>query len=179
MWYAMQVVTGQEKETILLCRKMIGEDYLEDMFCPEIERERHFGGVWHKVRLPMFPGYIFAISDKVDELYEAFHEVPKLTKILGTGKTPVPLAEDEITFLQSFTSEDHIAGTSEGILVGDRLIVRSGPLKGKEGLVRYINRHKRLARVEVEMFGGMKVEVEMGLEITKKISADEAEDTQE
>ncbi|MCD8371262.1 MAG: antiterminator LoaP [Clostridiales bacterium] len=179
MWYAMQVTTGQEKETIFLCRELIGQECLEDMFCPQIATNRHFRGEWHKIMAPMFPGYIFAITNRIEELYEKFYQVPKLTKILGTDKTPVPLTEEEVCFIQGFTDEEHVAGLSEGILVGDKLIVRSGPLKGKEGLVRFIDRHKRIARVEVEMFGGMKIGIEMGLEVTQKLPAKTADNDSE
>ena len=42
-----------------------------------------------------------------------------------------------------------------------------GPLKGKEGLLRKIDRHKRNGWLEVEMFGRKK-EIQVGLEIVAK-----------
>ena len=56
---------------------------------------------------------------------------------------------------------------SEGFIEGDKFIVTRGPLCGKEGLIQKINRHKRKAWLEVEMFG-RKQEIEVGLEIVAK-----------
>ena len=57
---------------------------------------------------------------------------------------------------------------SEGIIEGSRVIVRTGPLQGMEGLIRKIDRHKRKAWLELPMFGGTHT-VQVGLEITEKI----------
>ena len=60
---------------------------------------------------------------------------------------------------------------SIGIIEGDRVHIFEGPLQGMEGLIRKIDRHKRMAYLEVEMFGRM-VEMRVGLEIIEKITAD-------
>ena len=47
------------------------------------------------------------------------------------------------------------------------MVVLSGPLKGNEGLIRKIDRHKRKAWLEIEMFGRT-VEMQVGLEVVGK-----------
>ncbi|MFR3950420.1 MAG: hypothetical protein ACLTZM_27535 [Ruminococcus sp.] len=42
-----------------------------------------------------------------------------------------------------------------------------GPLTGMEGSIRRIDRHKRIAHLEIEMFGRT-VEMKVGLEIIEK-----------
>ena len=56
---------------------------------------------------------------------------------------------------------------SVGIIENSVTKILSGPLKGKEGLIRKIDRHKRKAWLEVEMFG-RKQEIQVGLEIVAK-----------
>ena len=56
---------------------------------------------------------------------------------------------------------------SEGIIENDRVVVTKGPLKGNEGLIRKIDRHKRRAYLEVGLFG-RKIETQVGLEIVEK-----------
>ena len=56
---------------------------------------------------------------------------------------------------------------SEGIIEGDRVIVTKGPLKGKEAMIRKIDRHKRKVWLEMKMFGKIQ-KVEAGLEIVAK-----------
>ena len=56
---------------------------------------------------------------------------------------------------------------SEGIIEGAKIIVTRGPLMGKEGYIKKVDRHKRKARLELEMFGRMQ-EIVVGLEIVEK-----------
>lgn len=90
-----------------------------------------------------------------------------LTKLLGTGQDVVPLTFGEIRFLQQFGKEEQIVEMSKGIIENDKIIVTQGPLKGNEGLIKKIDRHKRKAYLEIEMFG-RKVETQVGVEIVEK-----------
>ena len=56
---------------------------------------------------------------------------------------------------------------SSGIIENDRVQILSGPLMGMEGNIRRIDRHKRIAYLEIEMFGRT-VEMKVGLEIIRK-----------
>lgn len=167
MWYAIQVTTGEESATVMYCRKLIDGDILEDIFYPETEVMKRYEGKWHKHIKPMFPGYIFIVTKDVVRLYEALKSIPKLSKILGTGRTPVALSDDETGLIQKITNKDHVAEISVGFIEGDKLIIESGPMQGMEGFVKKIDRHKRRALLVVEMFG-RKVEMMLGLEVLKK-----------
>ena len=56
---------------------------------------------------------------------------------------------------------------SEGFIENDRVVITSGPLQGNEGLIRKIDRHKRKAYLEIDMFG-RKLKTQVGLEIVRK-----------
>lgn len=56
---------------------------------------------------------------------------------------------------------------SSGIIENDRVQILSGPLMGMEGNICRIDRHKRMAYMEIEMFGRT-VEMKVGLEIIRK-----------
>ena len=53
--------------------------------------------------------------------------------------------------------------------VNDKLVVTDGPMKGMEGRVKWVDRHQRIAGIEV-MLLGRKVMVKMGVGILKKVS---------
>ena len=137
-WYAVQVRTGSECITARLCKSV------------------------------MFPGYIFLITDKVNALYEELKHVPRLTKILGNGVEFIPLKEEETELLAAMGSREHITAMSRGYIAGDRIIITEGPMKEMAGQIRFIDRHKRIAVVQMEMFG-RKLDIRLGLEIVKKI----------
>ena len=80
----------------------------------------------------------------------------------------MPLDEAEVSFLLEFGKEEQIVSMSEGIIEKDRVVITNGPLKGNEGLIRKIDRHKRRAYLEIEMFG-RKIETRVGLEIVAKL----------
>ena len=93
--------------------------------------------------------------------------VEGLTKLIGTGETIVPLSQEEVGFLKRFGGENQVVEMSEGIIEQSKVIVTSGPLKGIEGFIKKIDRHKRKAYLEIPMFGRIQ-NVQVGLEIISK-----------
>lgn len=166
MWYVIQVMSGAEQRTLELCKALIDNSFFWEIFLPEIEVRKRYCGEWHTERKRMFPGYIFVVTDDIESLFLELIKVPKLTKVLGSERTPIPLSEDEVKLLQHVLNQEHVAEMSEGVMVGERLIIQSGPMKGMEGFVKRIDRHKRMAWLEVELFGRL-VEVMLGVEVVK------------
>ena len=56
------------------------------------------------------------------------------------------------------------------------MIIQTGPLKGNEGLIKKIDRHKRKAWLELNLLGRT-VETQVGLEIVEKREEKEKEET--
>ena len=56
---------------------------------------------------------------------------------------------------------------SEGVIEGDRIVVLKGPLVNRTGWIRKINRRKRTAYLEIEMFGRT-IQTKIGLGIVRK-----------
>lgn len=164
MWYVIQVMSGEERRTLELCKALIDQPSDCELFLPEIEAMKRYHGEWHKEKRIMFPGYLFVVTDYLEQLILTLNKIPKLTKVLGCERTPVPLKEEEIELLQRVMNHDHVVEVSEGFLEGDQLVVMAGPMKGMEGMVKRIDRHKRLAWFEVELFGRL-VEAVMGIEV--------------
>lgn len=167
-WYAVQVRTGSECITARLCKSVMNQSVLTDCFIPRYERMRRYQAQWHQEYPIMFPGYIFLITDKVNALYEELKHVPRLTKILENGVEFIPLKEEEAELLAAMGSREHITAMSRGYIAGDRIIITEGPMKEMAGQIRFIDRHKRIAVVQMEMFG-RKLDIRLGLEIVKKI----------
>lgn len=143
------------------------EDILENCFLPRYEEKRKIWGEWKILKKLLFPGYVFVISDDIDQLYQKLKKVIGLTKLIGTGKEIIPLTEEEVRLLMKFGGEEQIVAMSKGIIEGSKVIINSGPLKGMEGYIRKIDRHKRKAYLEVPMFNGMQ-NIQVGLEIVSK-----------
>lgn len=167
MWYVIQVRSGMEDTIMKQCEKIIDPFVLQKSFIPRYEQEKKYQGAWHKELKPLFPGYVFLVSEDKEALFFALKKVPDLTKLLGTGEEVVALTREEIQFLARFGREKQIVEMSRGIMENDRVIVTEGPLKGNEGLIWKIDRHKRRAYLAVRMFGRT-METQVGLEIVAK-----------
>lgn len=172
MWYVIQVRTGQEERIVLQCRKKIQSQpekagVLRRCFIPYYEQKRRYEGSWHTEKRVLFPGYVFLISDDVEQLFFALKNVQGLTKIIGTGREVVPLTDSEVLLLQKLGGDDQIVETSIGIMEQDQILITRGPLKGLEGYIKKIDRHKRTAWLELEMMGRT-IEAKVGLEVVEK-----------
>lgn len=167
MWYVVQVRTGSEENIRLQCERRIPRSILEECFIPYYEEKRKVQGEWKIQKKILFPGYIFVVTEEIEELYRQLAKVIGLTKLLGTDDEVIPLTEEETGFLMAFGGKNQVVKMSEGIIENSQVIVTSGPLQGREGLIRRIDRHKRKAYLEMDMFGRMQM-VQVGLEIVKK-----------
>ena len=167
MWYVVQVSTGAEERIRLQCEKKIDKSIMEECFIPQYEEKKHFRGKWTVQKKILFPGYVFVVTDYLNDLYEELKHIDGMTKMIGTGQEIVPLTDEEVEFIQHFGGEDKIVQMSEGIIENSQLKILSGPLEGMEAFIRKIDRHKRKAWLEIEMFGRMQ-RVEVGLEIISK-----------
>ena len=162
MWYVIQVRTGSEENIRLQCEANIPQDVMERCFIPYYEERRRIRGEWMTLKKILFPGYVFLITEEIDELFY------QLKKVIGlTGDEIIPLTERERDFLLRFGGENQIVEMSEGIIEQSRIRILSGPLMGMEGQIRKIDRHKRKAWLEMEMFGRVQ-RVEVGLEVAMK-----------
>lgn len=167
MWYVMQVCTGMEERIRLQCEARIPEDILEKCFIFYYEEKKRIGGKWTTQKKTLYPGYLFVVTEELEKLREELKTVEGLTKLIGTGETIVPLSQEEVGFLKRFGGENQVVEMSEGIIEQSKVIVTSGPLKGIEGFIKKIDRHKRKAYLEIPMFGRIQ-NVQVGLEIIAK-----------
>lgn len=171
MWYVMQVRTGTEENIRCQCQRLISSDTLERCFIPYYQQKKRFQGEWHIQERILFPGYVFLITQNLEKLVESLKKVMGMTKLIGTGDEIVPLSEAEISLITKLggkpSSSESIVKISQGIIEGDQVHILSGPLKGLEGAIRKIDRHKRIAYLSVDMFNRT-VDMKVGLEIVAK-----------
>lgn len=168
MWYVVQVRSGTEENVRLQSERLIPKAVLKQCFIPYYEEKKHIMGKWEIQKKILFPGYIFTVSENIDALFEYLKKIDGLTRLLGTGQEIVALSSEEIEFLKRFGGEAQVVSMSEGIIIDSKVKINSGPLKGLEGFIKKIDRHKRKAWLELPMFGRVQ-RVQVGLEITEKI----------
>lgn len=168
MWYVIQVRTGTEREIVRQCQTVISQEILEKSFLPCFEEMKRYQGAWHKEQKLLFPGYVFLISEDPEQLYQKLKQVIGLTKLLKTGDQIISLTDAEIQFLLKFGGKEQLVKMSTGFVEQDRVTILEGPLKGMEGYIKKIDRHRREASLKLPMFGRI-LDVKVGLEIIAKM----------
>lgn len=164
MWYVIQVCSGREEYARDLIEKYKCQEYIEACRIPLFVRLRKQGNIWYPETKVLFPGYLFVKTENAAELYEHLRVIPRMTRLLGTGKEIVPITAQEEKFLVKIGGDDLVVGMSKGIIEQKQIKIMSGPLRNMEGSIRRIDRHKRLAWVSVKMFG-REMEIPLGLEV--------------
>lgn len=166
--FVIQVAGGQERRSAELVRKMLGDE-LQDCFAPVREVKKRKSSQWEKVRELVFPGYLFLVTDDPEGAYTRLRQAPVLMRMLASaGDEFLPLSDEEIDWIRALAApETHVVEMSEGFIEGDKVVVTSGPLRGREAQISKIDRHKRLAWLDMRMFGRNK-SIKVGLEIVSK-----------
>jgi transcription antitermination factor NusG len=130
-WYAIQLRPRSEKHVAQQLRGKGFEEYL-----PVYRSRRRWSDRIKEIELPLFTGYIFCKFDVMKRL--PILVIPGVTSIVGLGKTPLPIAEHEITAIRQVVNSGLPYGPWASLTAGQRVSVKYGPLRGVEGVVQEV-----------------------------------------
>lgn len=100
------------------------------------ERLRRYEGSWHTEKVALFPEHIVIESNDQYVLEDYLHNSnANLNSISPTNEY----------LLRQLCGPEGFLRMSRGVIHGGITCVTEGPLKGKEAIIRKIDRHKRLA----------------------------------
>lgn len=143
-----------------------------DAFIPQVEKFMNRKGVKGYETFPMFPNSIFlktslATSTIERKMRSWRKDISAMVTCLSYDDMETTLLEPSAQeYLEGVLDENFTMRHSMGIIKDDQLIIVDGPLVGKEKLVKKIDRHKRLAFLDVDLMGKL---VKAPLEITQRI----------
>lgn len=164
-WYVVQVFKGREEFMAGLITRVAPASVLEECFYPRFATEIKVRGRWVPVEKPLFPGYLIAITHNPEGLDRVLLSMPEPARVLTLGDIYVPLGADEAELIGAFTRPgERVVPMSMGVKEGDRVVVTSGPLVGRQGLIRAMNRRKSIAYLELDLCG-RRVSTRVGLGI--------------
>ena len=124
---------------------------------PTYDRMKRYQGQWHVEQGIAFPDIIFLESEDPDTLEQELHDKCPDSRMIR-------LSSEQKGLLTQLLGEEKHMSLSKGHIRQGQTHVTQGPLQGKEDLIRKIDRHKRLARLEVpagegllQMYGGLEI----------------------
>ncbi|HZK01801.1 MAG TPA: antiterminator LoaP, partial [Anaerovoracaceae bacterium] len=153
-----------------ICRNLkeiLHEGLYENCFVPMSERHYRKCGKDILLKEPLFPGYLFIVSDYIEKVASAIRQTSKFKRILRTGDCFTPMEEKEVESFAALADSNFNVTMSKGFIVGDAIVVTKGPLKGYESHIEKIARHKRIAFIRLP-FLRKDAKVRVPLEIIDK-----------
>jgi transcription antitermination factor NusG len=137
-WYVLQV---QSKLAKVASATLRGKGYQE--FLPLYRSRRRWSDRIKELELPLFPGYLFCRFDVGDRLMPIL-STPGVIGIVGAGKTPVPVADEEIDAVRTILRSGLAAQPWPFLSVGSKVYIERGPLAGLEGIITNADKVYRL-----------------------------------
>ncbi len=138
----------------------------EEVYILMNNRLKKYDGEYKIITKPLFPGYVFVNTDDGERLRAHFRRNTEISKLLYSPEADdniVLLGEKEEKILDQLCGKDHVLDISTGYKDKDGVHITSGPLVGMENMIKKINRHKRIAVIEIDIFSNR--ELIVGLEI--------------
>ena len=165
MWYVIWVATHSEHELLNRIEKDLDKKMYRSVWLPTKTEKRKYKGEWTEVERILFPGYMFIDTEDVEDTYMSLKSFPDFLGVLKNGDAFVPITQKEEGILRKLTGEDGKVGMSVGYLDADgKVKILSGDLKEMEKYIVSVDKHKRKAKLEMELFGEVRT-FTVGLEL--------------
>jgi len=135
-WFALRTRSNFEKTAFEVLR---GKGY--EVFLPLYQSRRQWSDRTKIIERPLFPGYLFcrfAAEDRLPVLV-----TPGVVNVIGAGKTPLPVPEDEVAAVQRIISSGLPARPWPFVRVGQKVVIERGPLAGIEGILESVRNSYR------------------------------------
>jgi transcription antitermination factor NusG len=136
-WYAVYTYPRHEKAV----REQLESKSIE-AFLPTFASESHWKDRRVRIQTPLFPGYVFTRID-LSERSKVF-AVSGVIRMVSFNGTPAPIDDTEIQAVRLCLEQGVAVQPYPFLEVGDRVRVRSGVLKGLEGLISRCKNERRL-----------------------------------
>ena len=137
-----------------------------DLYLPCRELLHTGGGRLHKIKMPMFPGYLF-IHSEIDTFIQDIRNsyISDYIRPLRSNCQRSTVQEQEMEFLINLTDAEGVVRISKGIVdENNNVEIVKGPLKRFTGKIVFFNKKKRKARIQMQMMN-REVFVTLGVEI--------------
>ena len=127
-WYAILAKTSREKTASLLL-----ENAGYESFVPISKYLRRWSDRMKEVEVPLFPGYLFCRMNPHNRL--PVLRTPGVIQIVGVGKTPIAVEEEEIAGIQRVGKSGLPTMPWPYMKIGQVVRIEEGPLRGLDGIV--------------------------------------------
>ena len=155
-WYAIHVYSGYEENVAENLRQRVDSmdmgDKIFNILVPTEKRIKIRNGRRRVIREKIFPGYVLVEMVVTDDSWYIVRNTPNVTGFIGSGTTPISLAEEEIKAIQKRMGVEEPKYKIDIDLNAPVRII-DGPFKGFEGKVSKIDEERGRVKVLISVFG--------------------------
>lgn len=156
-WWIIRVAGGKEDEVKAHIEKLAQTDpRIKEVFVPEeeekLKRKTKEGEKEIVRRRKIISGYVYVKMKLDNDVWNKIRSLSSVGYVLGEKGVPIPIPEENIVSLK----EKVVGGEVSKIFrmaVGDKVRIKSGPLKGMSGIVEWISEDRSKLRVLISIFG--------------------------
>jgi transcription antitermination factor NusG len=127
-WFALRVRPNHERSVNTGLEQRGIESFL-----PTYRERRSWSDRIRTIERPLFAGYVFCRTAMHRRLPVV--TTPGVIDVVGFGKTPTPIPDDEISSIRSLVENRLATSPWPFLKVGERVQIKDGPLSGVEGLL--------------------------------------------
>jgi len=115
---------------------------------PTYRTKKRWNGRLTQLDAPLFPGYVFCQFDAQNRL--PILVTPGVIAVVGCGRVPLPVDDDEIAAIQTVVSSGLRAEPWPYIEIGQKIRIESDALEGLEGiLIDFKGNHRIVVSVSL------------------------------
>lgn len=122
-----------------------------ETFLPMAERWSRRRDRRQKIRVPLFPGYLFVRVCLEPHVYIEILKTESVVRILGHNGTPTPIPDEEISAIQTVVRSGLTLTPFPYLKEGQRVRVVNGPLYGIEGILVETKAKKNRLVISVDL----------------------------
>lgn len=112
-----------------------------------------------------FPGYVYARLVMTDEVWFAIRNTKYVSGIIGShgsGAKPTPISDEDMNrLLMQNDLRELVVRTDIEFVVGDKVVIETGPFAGQIGTVSEFEKTKNVVRLAIEKFDNATIIVEV------------------
>ncbi len=157
-WYIIHTYSGLEekvRDAIFQRAEAMGlSEYFKEIKIPSETYIEVSGKQKKEVKRKLFPGYVLVKMKMTNESWFVVRSTPRVTGFVGSGKTPIPLREEEVIPILEMSKRTKEAPKAKVFFKrGDQVRIVSGPFASFIGVVDEIDEEREKVKVLVTIFG--------------------------
>lgn len=145
-WYAVYTRSRHEqKANERLLEKKV------ETFLPLIERWSRRKDRQKRIRIPLFPGYLFVRALLEAQIHLEILKTEGVVRILGDNENPIPIPDEQIRAIQNLIRNGMAIERHPYLKEGMKVRVVNGPLTGIEGILLKTHAKKNRLIISVDL----------------------------